>query len=121
MKIFELFNPNMKREEFDLHDDLIFFMRNDPKFYRSDYHPFQQKFNRHCNAGRSVSAKAFAPIVHKAFDQYKDMFPVEGLEDKLTERDMQEICEKLQGQETNYYHEDKKKTAEKKDDIKRAI
>jgi hypothetical protein len=49
------------------------------------------------------------------------MFPVEGMENKLTERDIQEICEKLQGEETNFYHEDKKKTAEKKDDFKRTI
>ena len=111
----------MKREDFDLHDDLIFFMRNDPQFYRKELHPFQQKFTRHCDAGRGVSSKAFEPIVKRAFDRYKDMFPVEGLEDKLTERDIQEICEKLQGEETNHSHKEKKNTAEKKDDIKRAI
>jgi hypothetical protein len=121
MKIFELFNPNMKREEFDLHDDLIFFMRNDPQFYRKELLPFQQKFTRHCDSGRSVSSKAFEPIVKRAFDRYKDMFPVEGMEDTLTKRDIQEICEKLQGEEINHYHEEKKNTAEKKDDTKRAI
>jgi hypothetical protein len=121
MKIFELFNPNIKREEFDLKDDLIFFMRNDPQFYRKDFHPFQQKFIKHCHADREVSPKAFAPIVQRAFDQYKDMFPVEGLEEKLTEQDLQEICKKLQSEETNFYHDEKRKATEKKDDIKRAI
>jgi hypothetical protein len=121
MKIFELFNPNMKRDDFDLTDDLIFFMRNDPQFYRKDFHPFQQKFIKHCDADRSVSAKAFAPIVKQAFETYKDMFPVEGLEDTLTEQNLKEICEKLHSEETNFYHEEKKKSAEKKDDIKRTI
>ena len=121
MKIFELFNPSIKREEFDLTDDLIFFMRNDPQFYRKDFHPFQQKFIKHCDADRSVSPKAFIPIVKKAFETYKDMFPVEGLEDRLTEQNLQEICEKLQSEETNFYHDEKKKSTEKKDDTKRTF
>ena len=121
MKIFELFNPNMKREDFDLHDDLIFFMRNDPQFYRGEYHPFLQKFKRHCDAGRGVSPTAFAPIVHKAFEHYKNTFPVEGMEETLTRHDLEEVCDKLQGEETEHYHEEKKKDTEKKDDTKRVI
>lgn len=121
MKIFELFNPNMTREDFDLQDDLIFFMRNDPQFYRKDFHPFQQKFARHCDANRGVSAKAFESIVKRAFECYKDLFPVEGLEDTLSKQDLQTICEKLQSEETNFYHEEKKKATEKKDDIKRTV
>jgi hypothetical protein len=121
MKIFELYNPNLKRDDFDLNDDLIFFMRNDPQFYRTEYHPFLQKFNRHCDAGRAVSTKAFAPIVLKAFDHYRNTFPVEGLEEKLSNRDLEEVCDKLQGEETNFYHEEKRKATEKKDDTKRAI
>jgi hypothetical protein len=121
MKIFELYNPNLKRDDFDLSDDLIFFMRNDPHFYRKEFHPFQQKFNRHCDAGRSVSAKAFSPIVQKAFDHYKNTFPVEGMEENLGRQDLEEICDKLLGEETNFYHEEKKKATEKKDDTKRAI
>lgn len=118
MKIFELYNPNMKREEFDLTDDLVFFMRNDPQFYRQDYHPFIQKFNRHCDAGRRVTAKAFVPIVKHAFECYKNSFPVEGMEETLSDRDLEEICEKLQSEEHNFYHEEKKKKTEKKDEIK---
>jgi hypothetical protein len=113
MKIFELYNPNIKREDFDLSDDLIFFMRNDPGFFRQEYHPFLNKFNRHCDAGRKVSTKAFIPIVKQAFDHYKNSFPVEGLEEQLSERDLEEICEKLLSEETTFYHEEKKKSTEK--------
>jgi hypothetical protein len=121
MKIFELFNPNTKREDFDLADDLIFFMRNDPQFYRGEYHPFLQKFNRHCDAGRSIKSNAFIPIVKKAFEHYQNTFPVEGMEEQLSAQDLEEVCDKLQGEETNFYHENKKKATEKKDDTKRAI
>ncbi len=121
MHIFELYNPNIKREDFDLGDDLTFFMRNDPKFYRQDYYPFLQKFNRHCDAGRTVTAKAFIPIVKHAFECYKNSFPVEGMEENLSEQDLEEICDKLQSEETKFYHEEKEKQSEKKDDIKRTI
>lgn len=121
MRIYELYNPNLKREDFDLTDDLVFFMRNDPGFYRQQYDPFLQKFNRHCDAGRSVSAKAFIPIVKKAFESYKNSFPVEGMEQHLSNEDLEEICNKLQGEEANFYHEEKKKATEKKDDIKRTV
>jgi hypothetical protein len=121
MKIFELYNPNVKREDFDLADDLVFFMRNDPQFYRQDYHPFMQKFNRHCDAGRSVSAKAFMPVVKNAFERYKNSFPVEGMEDALTDQDLKEICEKLSGEETQFYHDGKNKKAEKDHEIKRTV
>lgn len=121
MKIFELYNPNLKREDFDLADDLIFFMRNDPQFYRGEYHPFLQKFKRHCDAGRSVSNKAFIPIVRKAFEHYQNTFPIEGMEQQLSKRDLEDVCERLQGEETIFYHEEQKKKTEKKDDTKRTI
>jgi hypothetical protein len=121
MKIFELYNPNMKREEFDLNDDLIFFMRNDPQFYRGEYHPFLQKFKRHCEAGRGVRPAAFAPIVQKAFEHYKNTFPVEGMEQQLSRPALEEICDKLQGEETNFYHDEKQRATEKKDDPTRTI
>ncbi len=118
MHIFELYNPNIKREEFDLSDDLVFFMRNDPQFYRKDYHPFLQKFNRHCDAGRTVTAKAFIPIVKHAFECYKNSFPVEGLEEKLSESDLKDICEKLQSEEHKFYHDEQDKKSEKTDEVK---
>ena len=121
MHIFELYSPNMKREDFDLHDDLIFFMRNDPAFYRKDYHPFLQKFNRHCDAGRSVSAKAFIPIVKHAFECYKNSFPVQGLEESLQDIDLKEICEKLSGEERQFYQEEKNRKAEKEHETKRTV
>jgi hypothetical protein len=59
--------------------------------------------------------------VKKAFDHYQNTFPVQGLESKLDEADLKEICEKLHGQEIEQYHEEKKKTTEKKDDPKRTF
>jgi hypothetical protein len=121
MKIFELYNPNVKREDFDLVEDLAFFMRNDPQFYRQDYFPFLQKFNRHCDAGRTVTAKAFIPIVKRAFNAYQTSFPVEGLESSLSDNDLEEICERLQSEEAKFYHEEKQKNLENKNEVKTAF
>ncbi len=119
MKIFELYTKQMNREDFDLNDDLIFFINNDPEFYRKDYYPFIRQFKKHCNQDREVKVSAFAPIVKKAFGHYQNTFPVRGLESNLSEADLREICEKLHGQELEHYH--KEKETEKKDDSTRTI
>lgn len=116
MKIFELFGyqPLKPEVDFDLHDDLSFFMNNDPEFYRQEYFPFLDKFNKHCDAGRAVHPKAFAPMVIKAYKVYKNKFPSEGLSDALSEEDIHDICEKLQSAQLKHYHEEKEKTRDKK-------
>lgn len=121
MKIFELYTQKMNREEFDLNDDLIFFINNDPEFYRKDYYPFIRKFKNHCARDKEVSPSAFVPIVKKAFGHYQNTFPVQGLESKLAADDLQQICEKLHGQEMEHYHNEKKKSTGNKDDIKRTV
>lgn len=121
MKIFELYTQKMNRDEFDLNDDLIFFINNDPEFYRKDYYPFIRRFKNHCDHDKEVKVSAFVPIVKKAFSHYQNTFPVQGLESKLKEDDLQEICEKLHGQEMEHYQNEKKKSTENKDDTKRTF
>lgn len=123
MKIFELFGsqPLKPEVDFDLHDDLMFFMNNDPEFYRQDYFPFLDKFTHHCNAGRVVSPKAFSPMVIKAYKLYKNKFPIKELEEDLSDADVKDICEKLQSQQLQHYHNEKEKKLEKKNETKRTV
>lgn len=116
MKVFEIFGykPEAPEPDFDLHDDLIFFMNNDPEFYRGEFYPFLVKFKRHCEGGRSVRAKAFEPMVTKAYDMYKNKFPVNELEENLSQHDLKDICEKIQGQSLKDYHDEKRKDREQK-------
>ena len=116
MKVYEVFGytPERKEVDFDLQDDLMFFMNNDPEFYRKDYFPFLNKFKHHCDCGRSVSPKAFVPIVEKAYKNYLAKFPVQELDETLKENDLHDICEKLQHQELQNYHDEKDKQAEKR-------
>lgn len=77
---------------YDLMDDLMFFMNNEPEFYRKRYFPTMLKFDKFCKKGRSISPRGFEPLVKEAYEIYRNKFSqVEGLENKLSE----EICEKL--------------------------
>ena len=123
MKIQEMFGfkPEPPKLDFDLHDDLMFFMNNDPAFYRQEYYPFLNKFKNHCNAGRNVTPKAFAGIVRRAYEDYKNKFPLPELDEQLDEREIEEICEKLQTQENKNYNDEVKRKQEKKNETPRTF
>jgi hypothetical protein len=116
MKVFEIFGykPEAPEGDYDMHDDLMYFMNADPEFYRHTYYPFQHKVYAHCDKDKEVSPKAFKNIVIKAFEEYKKKFPIKELSENLSENDIKEICEKLQSQEINHYHEFKTKRANEK-------
>lgn len=113
--------PTAQKLDFDLHDDLMFFMNNDPEFYRQDYYPFLHKFRNHCNAGRSVTPKAFGGMVKLAYETYKNKFQIPELQETLDERELEEICEKLQALELKHFHDEKRKKQEMKNETKTTI
>lgn len=108
MKIFELFDEQKpgSKIDFDLSDDLICFMHNDPEFYRNEYYPIHRKFVKILDADKKVDPIAFGPLVKKAYHHYKLKFPVEGLEEELRENQLEEICEKLMSFENEHYHKE---------------
>lgn len=123
MKIQEMFGfkPAGPKLDFDLHDDLVFFMNNDPEFYRQEYYPFLNKFKHHCHAGRTVTPKAFVNVVKKAYESYRNKFPLPSLGEKLEDQELEEICEKLQTQENKNFEDEIKKKQEKKNETPRTF
>lgn len=86
---------------YDLKDDLICFMQNDPTFYRKEYFPVVYKLSEYTKAGKSVAPHVFEKLVNKAYESYKEKFPVEGLETSL-EKDMcEQICNEIHRFETD--------------------
>ena len=65
MLIFEVFGPPHVKEEidYDLHDDLIYFMNADPEFYRKNYFPVQSRFQNYCDAGKDVNPLALRRLL----------------------------------------------------------
>lgn len=79
MKIFEVSEfDSIKPEklDFDLADDLAFFIQNDPMFYRKEMYPVVVDFTSNAKAGRKSSPKIFVPVVKKAIKVYCTQFNI---------------------------------------------
>jgi hypothetical protein len=99
MKIFEIFsNPSDEAftPNFDIGDDLVYFVNNDPQFYRKHYFPFIVKVKEARQNKTKFSSKAFESLVKHAYSTYKQTFQEEpNLPTNLDEELIKEICEKL--------------------------
>lgn len=75
MRIDEFTNKDNFSLPFDLADDTVVFMRNDPIFYRKFYYPAMIELAKHIKSGDKVSAnKSILPIVDSGIDQYCKKF-----------------------------------------------
>lgn len=103
MNVNELFGSEDNKKKdlgYDLKDDVIFFMNNDPEFYRKRYFPAMLKFDQYCKEGKNVSPKGFERLVKEAYAVYQNKFPVEGLETTLKDNMCEEICEEIHKRES---------------------
>jgi len=100
MKIFEILDsqPDSKKLDFDLVDDLIFYMYNDQTFYRSKFYPVEIKFKRLKKSGQTAPASSFVQLVRDAYSAYYDKYKSAGLEKTLPKDILSQICIKLHSQ-----------------------
>jgi hypothetical protein len=105
MRLYEFTNLDSveKKLDYDLADDLSFFMRNDPEFYRKKYFPLVSKFKGKCKCNDTPKPVFFKRIVLDAYKVYKDKFQVESLTDELSIDHLKEICTKLHKEELEDY------------------
>ena len=101
MRIFEIFDNTQTNPEldYDIQDDLIYWINNDSMFYRKTYYPFAMKVHARFKHNKPVSAGAFASIVKSAYAAYKQQFPIPGQPDTLSDSDIREISVKLHNEE----------------------
>ncbi len=97
MKIFEILEPTTetKKLDFDLADDLIFYMYNDQEFYRTRFYPAEVKFKSLSKAGNTPGPNSFKNIVKDAYSKYHDKYKVKELEKTLPDETLSQICNKL--------------------------
>ena len=108
MKIFEIFGPGDEsafQPDFDIKDDLKFYMNNDPEFYRSDYHPFILSYKKGIDGGKKYSPKVFSALINRAYESYKNKFNVPNLPVELDEVMIEELCEELFNEEQRNFDE----------------
>lgn len=96
MRIDELFNPEQyKKEDFDLKDDLIFYMNNQPEFYRKHYYPAMCKFKECYDKDIEINPRAFGKLVERAYNLYLKEFPIKGLNETLDKDIFEEVCAEI--------------------------
>jgi len=96
MRIDELVNPeNFNKEDYDLQDDLMFFMNNDSDFYRKHYYPSIIKMKLNHDKGKEFDSSKLVPIVTQAYNNYKEKFPIKNLDKELPQTDIDDICSKI--------------------------
>ena len=77
MRIDEFTNKEEFKPQFDLADDTLVFMRNDPMFYRKHYLPAMIEFAKCVNAGNKEKARnSVLPVVERGITDYCKKFNI---------------------------------------------
>ena len=77
--------------DFDLSEDLMFFMNNDDDAYRRHLYPAISK----CISNKNTSPKIFANAVKECYNMYIKEFPIRELPKTLDDKQIKETCEKI--------------------------
>ena len=89
--------------EFDLAEDLTFFMNNDDDIYRRQVYPSVMKFKQsNGNCDKSV----FRDAVHSAYESYCKKFPIKHLPQELPKEVHEQVCNTLLQNMQNENQED---------------
>jgi len=84
-----------KEINFDLPDDLMFFMNNDDDVYRQHVHPAIVKCIKIVQRKKKPSASIFDTAVSECYNVYTKKYPIRELSDQLDEDTHKQICEKI--------------------------
>lgn len=104
MKIDEFFTPSDNDNRnlgFDIVDDTIFFMRNDPMFYRKEYFPAVTKIADLHRAGKNYDVREIlSPCIEKALEAYCRKYNIARTPDEIfTENDRNSILQTIHSEE----------------------
>ena len=101
MKVSELHQPSDTKVPYDLVDDTIVYMRNDPMFYRQHYFPAMTNLADMHRSGAKVNAKDhLLPMIEKGCDSYCSKYNVaRSPEEIYTNEDRNNIMQKIYSEE----------------------
>jgi len=81
--------------DFDIPEDLIFFMHDDDDTYRKQLHPIITKCIDLISANRKTNHSFFEPAVKNSYYAYIKKFPIRELPDELESSMVSDICKKI--------------------------
>lgn len=83
---------------FDLSEDLIFYMNNNDEAYRRHLHPVIST----CINKKNTSSEIFEKAVKECYNMYIKEYPIRELPNSMDEKQIKETCDKLH--ETVHQH-----------------
>lgn len=86
---------NGREIDFDLKDDLIYFMNNDDNVYRRHFHPAIATCVDKLNENGKVSPGIFKSAVEKSYEAYTSKFPIRELPLQLDLETCKDICKTI--------------------------
>lgn len=81
--------------DYDLVEDLVFFMNNDDDTYRRHVYPAVSKCIRIIDANKEPSPSIFKSAVLDSYKNYIKEYPIRELPDDLDRETCEEVCSKM--------------------------
>jgi hypothetical protein len=81
--------------EFDLAEDLVFYMHHNDDFYRRHFFPILKTCKAQFESGSKFSHRVFKPVIKKAYESYKQEFPIRELDDTLEEEFTEQVAQHI--------------------------
>ena len=88
----KIIKDEMGKYEFDLAEDLVFFMHNNDDFYRKHFFPIIKTCKAQFESGGKFSHRVFKKVIEKAYESYKKEFPVKELDDSLEDEFTEKVA-----------------------------
>jgi hypothetical protein len=90
-----------KDVDFDLVDDLLFYMNHDDEVYRRHTYPSIVKYKNAMDKGEETDHLLFGSAVTNAYKKYCEAFKEKRLPEKLSRDVLNKVCHKLHNDEGN--------------------
>ena len=94
---------------FDLAEDLIYFMNHDDDVYRRHVFPSIARCLDNVNENRPIKPGMFRPAVEQSYKIYAKKYPIRELPDSLDEQVCKDICTKIHDEFKKHVEEGKYK------------
>ena len=100
VKIVEFHNQENNKFDFDVVDDVVMFMRNDPIFYRKAFFPAISKLADNVRNGKSCDKSDLSEMVENALESYCQKYNLAELPDEIfNDDDRTSIIDKIFSEE----------------------
>lgn len=94
--------------DYDLVEDLVFFMNNDDEVYRRHVYPAVVKCTRGIETNQSTSPSIFRRAVLDSYKAYTKEYPIRELPDDLDKDICEEVCSKMHEEVCKHIEESNK-------------